>query len=144
MAIPGRLSQARRRASVQAALRVARKVNLAGTSLVSDPTSLATGLITFPGNPAGSSTITLGGTVVTFGTNVAIGANLGVTLASLLAFLNGSADANISKCTYSVVGTALTVRAKTPNNTTFTLAASAATVSGATLQLAKIRKRKKK
>lgn len=144
MATPGRLYLARRHASVQAALRVARKVNLTGTTLVSDPVSLATGFITFPGNPASSSTITLGGTVVTFGTNVAIGASLGATVVNLLAFLNASADANISKCIYSMVGPTLTVKSKTPNNTTFTLAASAATVSNATLQLSKIRRRKKK
>src|SRR5678815_4854871 len=66
-----------------------------------DLTSLAWGTITFSANPGSSDTITLGGTAVTFGPghNVAIGATLAITLTSLAAYLNASADANISKST---------------------------------------------
>lgn len=131
-----------RRAAMQAALYHSREKNLISTTLVSDPASLASGSITFASNPANNSTITLGGTVVTFGTDVTIGASLAITLASLLAFLNASVNANIIKCTYTITGSVLDIRSKTPNNTTFTLAASVATVSHATIQLIQIRKRK--
>jgi hypothetical protein len=139
--IPGKINAKRRHAAMQAALYHARVKNQRDTTLVDDPTSLSWGYINFAANPLTSATITLGGTAVTFGTDVTIGASLAQTLGSLLAFLNASADANIGKCTYAVIGSVLAIRSKTPNNTTFTLAASAATVSHATLQLAKITKR---
>jgi hypothetical protein len=127
--------------ALQAAMFYARRNNRKGTTLVNDPASLSWGSILFSANPANASTITLGGAVVTFGTDVTIGVSLAVTLASLLVFLSASANANISKCRYSVGGSSLAIRSKTPNNTTFTLAASAATVSHATLQLVQINKR---
>lgn len=139
--IPGKVTAKRRRASAQAALYHARAKNQDETSLVNDPTSLSWGTITFAANPSNGATITLGGTVVTFGTDVTIGGSLVATLATLLAFLNASANANIVKCRYTTSSTALALRSKTPNNTSFTLAASAATVSHSTLQLAKITKR---
>jgi hypothetical protein len=104
---------------------------------VADKTALATGSITFAGQPGNSDTITLGGTAVTFGSghNVAIGANLAATLVTLAAFCNASADTNISKSTYTATDTVLQVKYKTPGIATFTLAASAATRSGPTLAL---------
>jgi hypothetical protein len=139
--IPGKVTPRKRRAALQAALYRARTKSHGDIALVDDPTSLAWGSITFPINPSSGDTITLGGTVVTFGTDVTIGAGLSITLASLLVFLNASANANIIKCTYSVGSASLSVREKLPNTTTFTLAASAGTVSHATLQLVKIDKR---
>lgn len=138
--IPGKINRKRRGAAMQTALFHARDKNR-DTALVNDLTSLAWGSITFAANPANASTITLGGTVVTFGSTVTIGANLAATLANLLVFLRASADANISKCTYSVGPTSLNIRSKTPNNAALTLAASAATVSHATLRLLQITKR---
>lgn len=108
---------------------------------VSDLSANAYGSITFASNPANASTITLGGTVVAFGTTVAIGASLAVTLASLLTFLNASADANIKKCAYTVSVNSLSIRSKTAGTSTFTLAASAATVSHSPLVLPTITKR---
>lgn len=126
----------------QAALYYAEKRRRAAidAGLVDDLASKAWGTITFSVNPGSSDTITLGGTAVTFGPghNVAIGATLADTLASLVTFLNASADTNISKCTYRVSGNALGIEYDVPGVATFTLAASAATRSAATLLLKKI------
>jgi hypothetical protein len=110
-------------------------------SFASAPTAF--GSLTFALNPSGAATITIGGTVVTFvsalttGNQILIGANLAATLANAVTFLNQSADVNLSKATYSVnqAGTALQIVYKTPGTAgnTFTLAASVATPSGATL-----------
>ncbi len=115
------------------------------TALVIDKTSHATGSVTFSTNVA--QTVTLGGTVVTFGTSFALGVNadpavaLAITLANLLTYLRASVNANLVKCTYAIQGHALVIRDKLPNVATFTLAASAGTRSGATLALAHIYKR---
>lgn len=110
-------------------------------SFASAPTAI--GSIAFASNPANASTITLGGTAVSFvsalttGNQVLIGANLAATLANAVTFLNASTDTNISKATYAVnpAGTAILVTYKTAGTAgnAFTLAASVATVSGATL-----------
>ncbi|MBY0559871.1 hypothetical protein [Hyphomicrobium sp.] len=79
----------------------------------------ATGSFTFSQNPANNDTITIGGTVVTFKTSGAtgnqlnIGADLATTLTALKNFLNASADANVSKCTYGSDATHLSITAKT-------------------------------
>ena len=108
-------------------------------SLVSLPR--ATGNILFGGQPANNDTVTINGTVVTFktagpvGPQVLIGASLSATIVNLTNFLNASADANIVQGIYTSSPTRLYVEAKTagaPGNT-FTLAASVATPSGATL-----------
>ncbi|WCM21360.1 DUF3383 domain-containing protein [Paraburkholderia bryophila] len=103
----------------------------------------ASGAITFALNPSAAATVTIGGTAVTFvssapsGNQVLIGANLAATLASAVTLLNGSTDVNLSKATYSInqAGTAIQVVYKTAGSAgnTFTLAASVATPSGATL-----------
>jgi hypothetical protein len=108
---------------------------------IDDKASHAYGTIRFSANPSSGATITLGGTVVHFGTDVAISASLAVTLANLLTFLQASVDANIAKCTYYISGSDLSVRSKEANDASFTLAASVATVSGATLKLMKINSR---
>lgn len=141
--IPGGPTNKRRHAALQAALYHARARNTEAqnSTPVTDPTGTPYGSITFAANPASNSTITLGGTVITFGTTVAIGASLAVTLASLLTFLNASADANIKKCTYQVSATSLGIRSKTAGVSTFTLAASAATISHSPLMLPTINER---
>jgi|ERR1035437_618961 hypothetical protein len=129
---------------LNAAARRAVKVNKYRTMLVDDLASFATGNIIFSSNPLSNATLTLGGTVVTFGPaggNVHIAGSLTDTLANLLAFLNASGNVNLIKCTYVVSGSGLFIRYKTAGIKTFTLAASAATVSGATLKLNQIQKR---
>lgn len=113
------------------------------TVAADDKASHAYGTIHFSANPLPSphETITLGGTVVTFGTDVDIGVDLTHTLVNLLAFLQASADANISKCTYQNNNPDLFVQAKDAGVATFTLAASNAMRSGATLKLMKINSR---
>jgi hypothetical protein len=130
------------RGGLSAALRRATKTNKFRTVLVDDLASFATGNITFPSNPSNGDTVTLGGTVVTFGpANVHITGQLKDTLTNLVSFLSTSADVNLIKCTYSMLSNVLTVKYKTPGVKTFTLAASAATVSSATLRLNPIQKR---
>lgn len=89
--------------------------------------------------------VSLGGSVVKFvatsptGLQVLLGSTLGATLQSLVQFLNGSADSNISQCNYSVpTGTGtLNIAQKTAGTAgnSFTVAASTygVIVSGATL-----------
>jgi hypothetical protein len=101
----------------------------------------AYGSINFAANPAANATITLGGTVVTFvaagpvGNQVLIGANTAATLANLLTFLSTSADANLVKFKYSVLGNYLYLQAAATGvaGNALTIAASVATASGATL-----------
>lgn len=128
-----------------AAFYYARKANRAAekSAPVPDLSAHAFAAITFPSNPASNATITLGGTVVTFGTNVTIGANLAATLANLLAFLNASVDANIIKCVYSVPGNStLGIVSKAAGTSTFTVAAAGpATISHSPLVLPTITKR---
>lgn len=135
----------KRSPAMQAALYHARTKNLAAKKsvAVADLSANAYGSITFAANPLTNATITLGGTVITFGTTVAIGANLAATLTTLLAFVNASADANLLKCAYAVVGSALTIKSKTPGTSAFTLAASVATVSHSPLVSPTIHKRAK-
>lgn len=107
-------------------------------SLVNVP---AIGHITFAVNPSASDTITLGGVSWTFvtgtptGNQTQIGVNLAATLASLAANLNGSGNATINECTYGATSTVLNITFLTSGTAgnTFTVAASAATPSGATL-----------
>lgn len=117
-----------------------------GTTGVTSTISLmslprAVGNILFAGQPANNDTVTINGTVVTFknaapvGNQVLIGGSLSATIVNLTNFLNASADANIDDGIYSSDPTHLYVQAKAtgPTGNTFTLAASVATPSGATL-----------
>jgi|ERR1035437_1240462 hypothetical protein len=114
--------------SAQRATHYVRKKNRAAVP-VTDVTSLATGTITFSVKPSANDTITIGGTVVTFGPgHVAIGSTLASALASLLAFLQASSDVNLVKSTYQVSATALGVTGKVVGYFP-TLAASNATVT---------------
>lgn len=71
----------------------------------------ATGSITFTGQPSTTQTVSIGGTTVEFitsgatGLEVDIGVSETASVAALLAFLQASTDPNLSKCTYSAVGT---------------------------------------
>jgi hypothetical protein len=123
-------------AAVQAGLFNARKRNKLDTALVNSAIAPAWGTIIFPANPSNNDTITIGGTVITFvtgtpsGAQVKIGGSLGATLTALLVYLaaNPIASANVSGG-----GVSLLVQSVKPADTTVTLAASAATVSGANL-----------
>src|SRR5581483_8486305 len=96
----------------------------------------AYGSITWAVNMIQGETINLNGTVVTFvtgspsGNQVQIGANLAATLTSLVTFLSGSADSNISQCTYSQsLGTTLSIIYKNSGyaGNSFTISAGYAT-----------------
>jgi hypothetical protein len=103
----------------------------------------AIGTVAFSTNPANGKILTLGGTTVTFvtsgatGNQVNIGGSLAATLASLLALSQGSADANLAKCTYALNGSTLSATYKTAAlaGNAFVLATdvAGATASGATL-----------
>ena len=95
----------------------------------------AAGHIAFAGQPLANSTITLNGVTWTFvtgtpvGNQTQIGVSLDATLTALAADLNGSADAQVSKCTYTAntADDRLEILIDTAGTTgnTFTLAASA-------------------
>lgn len=115
-----------------------------GYVLSTTPTAgvAALGSITFASNPSNNDTVTLGGSVWTFKTaatlalETTIGATLVDTLFALIADLNASIDAAVTLCTYSVSsGTVIGVVSDIPGTggNSFTLAASVATPSGATL-----------
>ncbi len=102
----------------------------------------AFGSAAFSGQPSANDTITIIGTAVTFvsgtatGNQVKIGTDLATTLASLAAILNGSADTNLVKASYSVVGSTLYAVSKVTgtagNAYTLVKSSTAITVSGAT------------
>lgn len=108
----------------------------------------ASGTATFTAQPANNATLTLDDVVVTFVTGtptagqVKIGASVAETLANLVAFLNASADADLSAATYSagLDGATLNIVHDTlgTGGNAFTLVrstspASNLTLSGATL-----------
>ena len=102
----------------------------------------AVGTITFADNPTPADTITINGVVFTFvasgatGNEINIGATLPDTLDNIIAALNGSVDPLVSVATYTENGVdILTITYDIPGaiGETFTLAASADTVSGPTL-----------
>ncbi|MCW5716277.1 MAG: hypothetical protein KIS68_00450 [Bauldia sp.] len=116
------------------------------TGLFGDPVTTAvkaSGSITFAANPSPGDTITLNGTVWTFvsgtptGDETEIQATVTQTVDQLVTDLNTSADTEVSKCTWSrPTGTqTLVIEFDTagPSGNGFTIAASAATVSGSTL-----------
>lgn len=116
------------------------------TGLLGDSVSAlnkASGRITFSANPSNLQTITLNSVVWTFvtgtpsGNQIQIGANLGATLDAAVTALNASANSSINVATYAhTSGTAYLAieydTAGTAGNA-YTLAASVATVSAATL-----------
>ena len=119
------------------------------TGLFGNPTvtqTKASGQVAFSGQPAPNSTVTLNGVTWIFvtgtpsGNQTQIGANLDATLTAFTADLNGSADAEIAKCSYTANTTddRMEIEFDTAGTTgnAFTLTASAnsnGTVSAATL-----------
>jgi hypothetical protein len=106
----------------------------------------ATGSISLPTNPTAGQTVDVGGTTVTFVSaspeedEVLIGGNAAGTAAALLAFLQASADVNISEASYAAstgAATTINVAFKTLGaaGNSFVLATNVigGTVSGATL-----------
>lgn len=101
----------------------------------------ATGTWTFALNPSAAATITVNGTVFTFvasgatGNQINIGVDLATTLSNAVTVLNASVVAGVALATYSANTTVLTATYKTYSvaGNSFTLAASVATVSGATM-----------
>jgi hypothetical protein len=116
------------------------------TGLFGDPVTTAvaaTGSIAFAANPSSGDTVTLNGTAWTFVSGTAsaneteIQGTLIQTLDALVLDLNSAADVEIAKCTYTrPTGTetlAITFDTAGPTSNAFTIAASAAAVSGPTL-----------
>ena len=126
-------------------VRSPQKVGIAGQRALIvgqlSPGVRATGKVVFAANPVAAATVTLGGTAITFvasgatANQVNIGASLSATLIALAANLNANVDTNITKAQYVVSGTTLFVINKTAGTAgnSFTLAASVAIPSGATL-----------
>lgn len=124
----------------QAGSYYARKRNRLATSLIDDLYAPAWGTITFLESPLPSNgdTITVNGTVLTFVSGGASGAQVHIadTLAEILydvqAYFRRNPVSGVGSVTISENG--LLVLSAAPADTTVTLAASAATVSHATLQ----------
>ena len=97
----------------------------------------AAGAIAFTAQPSAAQSVTLNGTAVVFGTNVAIGATLGVTLANLLTYLQASSDPQLVLFKYALSGNTLALTAATAgaagNALTLATTVSGASVSGSTL-----------
>ena len=119
-------------------------------TLTTSPTS-ATGQITFSGNPAHNSTVTINGVVFTILNNATVGNPVQVkrrqytsyTLTELVRKLSASTDPLVTEASYSISGsnTLVITHNSVGPNTTFTLAAGASstgnpsgpTLSGGTL-----------
>lgn len=110
----------------------------AQAALVDDMAAPAWGTFTFSANPSNGHTITINGTVITFGSTFALGANLAATLTAAVNYILANP---ISGGTVTVSGNGLLVQSTTPGDNSITLAASNATVSGATLKRRKIHAR---
>lgn len=129
--------------AVQAGLFNARKRNKLATALVDSTVAPAYGTIAFPGVPANDDTVTINGTIITFVSGTPSGAqikivtseekpadNLALTLDALLDYITANP---ISGVTVSGGDAGILIQSVKPADTTPTLAASAATVSGANL-----------
>lgn len=111
-----------------------------GPAIVAEP---ATGSIVFSQQPGVGATITLGTSVVSFvsgtpsGLQVQIGANLATTMTNLETFLSGSADSQISQCSYSLASATITITDKTAgvagNSFALGTTVTGASISGSTL-----------
>lgn len=121
---------------MQAGMFYARKRNRFATAVVDSAVAPAYGTIYFPINPTNGQTITVAGTVITFvsgtpsGAQVKIADDITDTVAALIAYL---AENPLATATVTASGNGILVQSVKPADTTVTLAASAATVSGANL-----------
>jgi len=101
----------------------------------------ATGQIQFTANPGVGSALGINGTSVTFvganpsGNEVLIGVNLDSTLNTLMTFLNGSSDVNISQASYVRSGNNVNITDKTAGAAGNSFALTS-TVSGVSLSAA--------
>lgn len=101
----------------------------------------AFGAFGFGVNPSNGDTLNFNGSTWTFVTGTAsanqtqIFGTLAGTLEQLVADLTASADANVVQCSYASTATSLNITFKTPGSVgnAFTISASAASASGATL-----------
>lgn len=107
-------------------------------TLVDDNASPAWGTIAFPANPSNGHTVTINGTILTFGTTFATGASVAATLTAALNYLDAHP---ISGVFVSISGDGLLVQSSTPGDDSIAIAASNATVSGATLKKQQINAR---
>jgi hypothetical protein len=124
-------------------VRVSDGTDTAASAQIQGGAASATGTATFSANPAVADSLTLNGTVVSFvasgatGTQVNIGNNLPATLVNLINMLQNSADTQLVKFAYSLVGFVLNLTAVTPgvggNSLTIAKTSTAITLSGATL-----------
>lgn len=104
----------------------------------------ATGSITFSTNPNSGDTITMNGVVFTFETTISganqipIGGTLAATMQAAAGTLEASTNASVDVANYTNNATLIYITYKTPGSsgTSYTLAASVATVSGPTLTIA--------
>lgn len=113
-----------------------------GATLVSTGGTKASGTITFATNASADDTITINGKVFTFKASpsnayeIEVGGSTAITLDNIVARLEASMDRAVGKADYTEDGsTVLTVTyfSELAEGNDFTLAASAASVSGATL-----------
>lgn len=124
-----------------AAAYLARKRNRIATAVIDDVQAPAWGTIVFPSNPLNLHTITINGTVITFVTGtpgvgqVKIAATLAATIAATLVYL---AAHPIAGTNVTASGNGLLVLSSKSADVSVTLAASAATVSGAVLKKHKV------
>jgi hypothetical protein len=99
----------------------------------------------YSGQPSAGNTIVLNGTTVTYvasgatGNQINIGVNLSTTLSNTTTFLNASADAQISKCTYTAPGNFIAIFFKDANGDggSYTLAATGTNISATPSALAR-------
>lgn len=112
-----------------------------GATLVEDGGTKASGTITFTVNPVADDTITINGVVWTFKAtastaySIAIGADVAATIQNAATKLNASTNSKVIQATYTAGASDLTITYDDFGvvGNSFTLAASVATVSGATL-----------
>lgn len=112
-----------------------------GDTITFNNAGVATGNILFGGNPTAGDTVTLNGVTWTFVSSITssnqtlIGAALTNTLASLVADLTAAPNTSLNVASYTADGTHLFITYKSPGTAgnAYTLAASTATPSGATL-----------
>lgn len=115
----------------------------ATSSLTYATAPTASGYVGFAGQPSASDTVTINGKAITFvttlttGNQVLIGASTAETMASLVTFINGSSDVDISKVSATMVGTKVYLVSKVTGTAgnAYSLAKSGTnlSVSGATL-----------
>lgn len=88
------------------------------TGLADNPNTSSVGTLTFTAQPANTSTLTLNGNVITFGSTVTIGANLAATITNLNTYINANTG-TLGATSGNTSGTAITI--VTTGNTLMTV-----------------------